>query len=86
VIRGRRVPLVPRDKPALLALSVQPALKAHKVRKGPSAHKAQWVNAGQPALLAHPAPSDRRGRKARPALKGRLDLPVSAACREPKDL
>jgi hypothetical protein len=72
-IRGRKVPLVPRGKPALLALSVQPALKAHKVRKDPWGLKVQSVK------LARPAPSGLRGRRARLAHKAQRDPRVNAA-------
>jgi hypothetical protein len=49
-IRARKVPLVPRAKPALPALLVRPVLKAHKVRKDPSVLKVLSVKAVQPAL------------------------------------
>jgi hypothetical protein len=78
-IRGRKVPLVPRGKPALLALSVQPALKAHKVRKDPWGLKVQSVKLAQAVLLARPAPSGLRGRRARLAHKAQRDPRVNAA-------
>jgi hypothetical protein len=79
VIRGRKVRLVPRDKPVLPVLSVQPARKAHKGRKDLLGLKVQSVKPAQAVLLARPAPSGLRGRRARLAHKAQRDPRVNAA-------
>jgi hypothetical protein len=79
VIRGRKVRLVPRAKPARPVLSVQPARKAHKGRKDLLALKVQLVKPAQAVLVARPAPSGLRGRRARLAHKAQRDPRVNAA-------
>jgi hypothetical protein len=79
VIRGRKVRLVPRDKPALLVRSVQPARKAHKGRKDLLGLKVQSVKPAKAVLLVGPAPSGLRGRRARLAHKAQRDPRVNAA-------
>ena len=58
---------------------VRPALRVHRVRKDPSVHRVVWASRVQLVLLALPAPSDPKDRRAKLAVKARLDLLANAA-------
>jgi hypothetical protein len=85
VILDPRVPPAPRDKPAPPVLLVLPALRAHKVRKDPSVHKAPSASAGLLVLPDRQDQSDRRVRRARLADKALPDPAASAARQERRD-
>ena len=85
MIRGLKVRLVPQAKPVPPVLSVQQVLRAHRVRKAPSAPRVQLANAVQPVHQVRLGPWDRKARRARLADKVPPDLLASAARRDRRD-
>jgi hypothetical protein len=84
VIRGLKVRPVPQAKPVPPVLSVQQVLRAHRVRKAPSAPRV-LANAVQPVHQVRLGPWDRKARRARLADKVPPDLLASAARRDRRD-